>query len=81
MRFCEEHNTTSTEVMGTQECVGCVLLRMSQPLHELYNAIKVLSMEDSLQRIKGAFDLSERDIVLMGWVWDEWVERYKNKEN
>ena len=36
-----------------------------------------LSMEQALQDVKILYQLTDKDIVLMGLVYDEWIKRIK----
>lgn len=70
-----EHDIEKMEVMGQQECAECVLVRLSPPLRQLYRFLKMFDQDESLHKVKARFYLTKRDILLMGWVWDEWCKR------
>lgn len=74
MAICN-HNMKRVKIMGQMECAECVLVRLSEPFRELSRLLHEVSEEDALQGIKKRFSLTERDILLAGWVWQEWQNR------
>ncbi len=73
-RHCE-HGIELVSVLGKDECAECVLVRLSAPIREYSRIILETDQETALRGIKASFALNTRDIVLIGWVWDEWEKR------
>ncbi len=70
-----KHNVKMFDVLGEMVCIECVLVRLSSPLREYSRHLVELEQEDALQAVKERFNLDNRDIILMGYVWGEWQKR------
>lgn len=70
------HAVEPVEVFGKEECIECVLLKLTMPLRSLSDHKKWgMGLETSLNIVKQSWNLSHRDILLMGWAWNSWKER------
>ena len=74
MEKCK-HEVETVKILGRQECIECILVRLQGPLTELGILLNQAGQEESLKSIKQNFDLNNRDIILMGWAWEEWSKR------
>ncbi len=70
-----QHETELTDVLGEEECIECVLVRLNPPLREFSRNLNESEQEEALRGAKQEFNLTDRDILLMGWVWGEWESR------
>lgn len=69
------HGVKLFDVLGEKECIECVLVRLNSPLNELSRTVHEIDLDSALIAIKRNFNLTERDVLLMGWCWDQWKER------
>ena len=70
-----QHNVKLISVFNKPECIECVLIRLGPPLGDLVRLLAETDLDSGLRTIKRNFNLTERDIILLGWVWGEWRSR------
>ena len=71
---CKKHDEYMSEVMGLAVCHTCTIKRLDPYLKELSVALKKgEQLNPALESIRFSHHLRKIDIVLMGWVWEDWV--------
>ncbi len=77
MAMCD-HKIKRMKILGEMECAECVLVRLAQPLRKLCRLLDEVTEEAALETIKRDYNLTDKDILLAGWVWQEWKKRTGN---
>lgn len=70
-----DHVVPLVDVFDKEECVECVLERLREPLRFYAMHINESDQEQLLHNIKKTFELTDRNILLMGWAWSSWKDR------